>query len=273
MKEKFIDVERLIASKNPILLKRIPTFIINYLKRIIHQEEINQILYENENLYGADFCNDIIRRFNIKVVSHGIENIPINEGVIFASNHPLGGMDAMAIVKEVNPIRNDIQFIVNDLLLNLNNLKGLFVGVDKHKLNGKQSLQKVNELFESDKAVFLFPAGLVSRKKKGKIRDLEWKKTFVTRAKKENKKIVPVFIDGELSNFFYRLSNYREKFGIKVNIEMLYLANELFKQKNTTLNLYFGKPISPNQLNSNISDRQIAEQIKNITYNLPKSLK
>ena len=272
MEEKFIDVERLIASKNPKLLKRLPKFILNYLKKIVHQEEINQILKENKNLYGADFCQDIINRFNIKVESFGLQNIPTDEGVIFASNHPLGGMDAMAIVTEVNPIREDIKFIVNDLLMNLENLKGLFVGVDKHKSNAKESLQKVNELFSSDKAVFLFPAGLVSRKKKGKVSDLEWKKTFVTRAKKENKKIVPVFIDGELSNFFYRLSNLREKLGVKANIEMLYLANEMFKQKNKTLKLYFGAPILPEDFDSNKNDKQIAEEIKNTAYNLPDSL-
>lgn len=180
--KKFIDVERLIESKNPKLLKRLPRFVINYLKRIVHQSEINTILEENENVKGVDFCKDIISRFNITVESYGVENIPKDEGVIFVSNHPLGGMDAMAIVKEVAPVRKDIMFIVNDLLLSLENLKGLFVGVDKHGVNAKESLQKVNELFESDKAVFLFPAGLVSRKKKGVVRDLEWKKTFVSRA-------------------------------------------------------------------------------------------
>ena len=269
MKKKFIDVELLISSKNPKLLKRIPKFLINYLKKIVHQNEINQILDENENLLGVDFCKDIIKRFNIKVESHGLENIPKDDGVIFVSNHPLGGMDAMAIVKEVSPIRKDIMFIVNDLLMNLENLKGLFVGVDKHGANAKVSLQKVNDLFESDKAVFLFPAGLVSRKKRGRVEDLEWKKTFVTRAKKSDKKIVPVFIDGELSNFFYRLSNLRAGVGIKMNLEMLYLADELFKQKNKVLPIYFGKPISIKELKCEKSDKEIAQEIKNITYNLP----
>jgi len=268
--KKFIDVERLIAGKNPKLLKRLPRFIINYLKRIVHQSEINTILEENENVKGVDFCKDIISRFNMTVESHGVENIPKDEGVIFVSNHPLGGMDAMAIVKEVAPVRKDIMFIVNDLLLSLENLKGLFVGVDKHGVNAKESLQKVNELFESDKAVFLFPAGLVSRKKKGVVRDLEWKKTFVSRAKKTNKKIVPVFIDGELSNFFYRLSNIREAVGIKSNIEMLYLADELFKQKNKVLPIYFGKPIQVSDWDNSKSDKEIAAEIKNIAYNLTK---
>lgn len=272
MEEKFIDVEKLIASKNPRLLKRLPKFILNYLKKILHQEEINSILKENKELYGADFCIDIINRFDIKVECHGIENIPKTGGVIFASNHPLGGMDAMAIVKEVSLIRGDIQFIVNDLLMNLENLKGLFVGVDKHGPNAKESLQKVNDLFASEKAIFLFPAGLVSRKKKKKVRDLEWKKTFVTRAKKYEKQVVPVFIDGQLSNFFYRLSNIREFLGIKANIEMLYLANELFKQKGVTLPIYFGKPISPETFDKSKTDKQWAEEIKNITYNLPKKM-
>ncbi len=268
--EKFIDIERLIGSKNPKLLKRLPRFLINYLKRILHQSEINQILEENEQVIGVDFCIDIIKRFNITVESHGLQNIPKEEGVIFVSNHPLGGMDAMAIVKEVALIRKDIMFIVNDLLMSLENLKGLFVGVDKHGTNAKESLQKVNELFESDKAVFLFPAGLVSRKKKGVVSDLEWKKTFVTRAKKSNKRIVPVFIDGELSNFFYRLSALREAIGIKSNIEMLYLADELFKQKNKVLPIYFGKPIYVSDFKESKSDKEIAAHIKNIAYNLPK---
>lgn len=268
MVEKFIDIEKLIESKNPKLLKRLPKFIINYLKKKLHQEEINQILAENKEVFGAEFCIDIIKRFNIKVISHGLENIPTNEGVIFVSNHPLGGMDAMAIVSEISPIRDDIKFIVNDLLLNLKNLKGMFVGVNKHANNAKESLQKVNELFASDKAVFLFPAGLVSRKKNKKVKDLDWKKTFVTRAKKHNKKIVPVYIDGELSNFFYRLSNFREKIGVKTNIEMLYLADEMFKQKRKTMNLYIGKPILPESLDKSKNDKQLAQYIKDLSYNL-----
>ena len=270
MDDKFIDIERMIGSKNPKLLKRMPKFVIKYLKRKLHQKEINQIFIENEGVNGSDFCKDIIERFNIKVEVYNIENIPKTGGVIFASNHPLGGMDAMAIVKEVSEIRDDIRFIVNDLLLNIKNLKGMFVGVDKHSANVKKSLQEVDALFGSDKAVFLFPAGLVSRKKGGKIYDLTWKKTFVTRAKKHNKSIIPVYIDGELSNFFYRLANFREFIGIKKNIEMLYLSDELFKQKGRTIKLYFGEPIAPSTLDKSKNDKEWAKWIKQKAYNLPK---
>ena len=268
MDDKFIDIEKLIGSKNPKLLKRMPKFIIRYLKRKLHQKELNKIFRDNPDTYGSDFCKVIIEKFNINVEVHNLENVPKTGGIVFASNHPLGGMDAMAIVKEVSEVRNDIKFIVNDLLLNIKNLKGMFVGVDKHSSNVKKSLQEVDALFASDKAVFLFPAGMVSRKKKGKIEDLEWKKTFVSRAKKHSKPIVPVYIDGELSNFFYRLANFREFIGVKKNIEMLYLADELFKQKGRTIKLYFGEPIDPGTLDRSKNDKEWATWIKNKAYNL-----
>lgn len=259
MQEKFIDIERVIKSKNPKLLKWLPKFIVKYLKRTIHQEEINQILEENKNKFDYDFAKDIIERFNVKVNTYGMENIPKEGGYIFASNHPLGGIDALALVTIMEPYRKDMQFVVNDILLNLKNLSGLFVGVNKHGTNTKDSLAKVDELFASDKAIFVFPAGLVSRKKKGAIADLEWKKTFITRAKKHKKDIVPVYVGGSLSNFFYRLSNLRSALGIKANIEMLYLADETFKQKHKTLDIVFGEPISVDTFDKSKSDKEWAK--------------
>jgi len=146
----------------------------------------------------------------------------------------------------------------------------MFQGVNKHGKTAKESMQKVNELFASDHAVFLFPAGLVSRKYNGQVRDTEWKRTFVNRAKKNNKKIVPVFIDGELSNFFYRLSNFRKRIGLKFNIEMIYLVDEMKKQSNKTVHIYFGKPIDPSTLDKSKSDKEWAAHIKNLVYTLDK---
>ena len=268
MEEKFIDVEKIIRSKNEKLLRLLPGFILRYLKRILHQKEINRIIAENKELKNQDFCKDVIRRFNIKLTVSGEENIPTEGGAIFAANHPLGGMDAMALVDVFSKHRSDIRFIVNDILMNLENLKGLFVGVNKHGANAKSSLQEVENLFGSDKAVFVFPAGLVSRKKNGIVRDLEWKKTVITRAKKNEKPIVPVLIQGDLSNFFYRLSNLREWLGVKVNIEMLYLVNELFKQKNRTIHIIFGQPIWPEQFTDKRTDKEWAEWLKASVYKL-----
>lgn len=272
MQEKFIDIERVIKSKNPKLLKWLPKFLVNYLKRTIHQEEINQILEENKNKFDYDFAKDIIERFNVKVNVFGTENIPKTGGYIFASNHPLGGIDALALVTVMEPYRKDMQFVVNDILLNLKNLSGLFVGVNKHGGNTKEALNKVDELFASDKAIFVFPAGLVSRKKKGNIADLEWKKTFITRAKKHQKDIIPVYVGGSLSNFFYRLSNLRSALGIKANIEMLYLADETFKQQHKTLDIVFGKPISVNTFDKTKSDKEWAKWMENKVHSMKQRI-
>lgn len=267
--QQLIDVEKIIANKNPKLLAWLPGFLINYLKKTIHQEDINKILIENRTKFDFDFADDIISRFNIKVEATGIENIPTTgKGCILASNHPLGGLDALAFVTAIKPYRTDFQFVVNDILLHLKNLNGIFVGVNKHGGNSKETLNSVNELFSSQKAIFVFPAGLVSRKSNGKISDLEWKKTFITQAKKHQKEVIPIFIEGKLSPFFYRFAQIRKFLGIKVNLEMLFLAKETFKQKNKTIKIVVGKPIPYEQFNSTKNDKQWADWVKEKVYSM-----
>lgn len=270
--DKFIDVEKLIESKNPKLLKRTPQFFINYLKRKIHEDEINEFMRTHQDVKGYEFSKDVIDYFNIKVDVQGLENLPKKGGVILTLNHPLGGMDAMAFITEVYPYRQDFKFIVNDILMHLDNLKDMFVGVNKHGANTKEALKHVDELYASDQAVLVFPAGLVSRKKKGKVEDLEWKKTFVSRARKYQKDVIPVFIDGELTKFFYRLANFRTSIGIKANIEMLYLSDELFKQGNKTIRLTFGKPITYSTFEDRSKkDIEWAQWVKSKVYELKES--
>ena len=266
--EKFIDVKALIESKSPRLAKWLPRFVISYLKRILHQDEINDFILKHKNDYNADFCDAVVDMIQMKIVVNGLENIPKTGPIVIAMNHPLGGMDAMAFVSAIKGHRTDLKFIVNDLLMNLTNLHGLFVGVNKYGKTELSTRQQIMNVFESEEAVCIFPAGLVSRKQHGVIRDLEWKKTFVRYAVKYDQPIIPVYIDGKLSPFFYRLSNFRKFLGIKVNIEMLYLADELYKQKNKTITFIVGEPILPENLNSKISEREQAQNIKESVYKL-----
>jgi putative hemolysin len=268
LEQKFIDVEKIIGDKNPALLKRLPGFLLNYLKRILHQDEVNRILYENRDLLGSDFCDDILERFAIEVTPKGIAHVPKSGGVILACNHPLGGMDAMAVSHLMAHHRKDFKFIVNDILMELPNLRGIFTGVNKHGANAASSLKKVDELFGSSEAVFVYPAGLVSRRRNGEVQDLEWKKTFVTRAKKYGTPIIPVHISGRLSGFFYNLANIRERLGIKTNIEMLYLVNEQFKLKAKPISVTFGKLIEPASLTNDKTDLEWAQEIKYQVYQL-----
>lgn len=267
MKEtKFIDIRKIIGDKNPRLLKWLPNFVIRYIERILHEKEVNEAILENKHKYNQDFCQAIINRFNIQLKVSGIENVPSSGGVTLAMNHPLGGMDALALVTALKNQRTDLKFIVNDILLHLESMQGMFVGVNKHGKNSNANLWKIDEIFSTESAVCIFPAGLVSRKINGKVQDLEWKKTFVSLSIKHNQPIIPVYIDGKLSNFFYRLANFRKAIGIKANIEMFFLVDELFKQKNTTMQITFGKPIYPNSLTKTRSQKEWANEIRNQVY-------
>jgi putative hemolysin len=266
--EDFINIRRLIASKNPRLLKWLPGFIIRYLERILHQEEINAFLRNNPDLVNEDFCKGVLDEIGVSFSIEGIENIPKTGKCVLVMNHPLGGMDAMVLVDALRDHRTDLKFIVNDLLLNLEPLRDIFVGVNKHGKTSSRSFEQVNQLFASDKCVCIFPAGLVSRKRKGLIRDLPWKKTFVRQSKLNDQVIVPIHIDGRLSNFFYRLSNFRTFLGIKANIEMLYLADELFNQNGHHVKVTVGKPVQASSLDNSKSDQEWAEWFRQEVYKL-----
>lgn len=267
-KDKFIDIKNLIGSKNPKLLKWLPNFIVRYLQRILHEDEINDVIKSNLDKHNEEFCQSVINYFNIKLTIEGIENIPKQGGVTLAMNHPLGGMDALALVCALKEHRTDLKFIVNDILLHLESMKGMFIGVNKHGKNSNTNLLKIDEIFSTGSAVCIFPAGLVSRKIDGKVRDLPWKKTFVSLSLKHNQPIIPIYIDGELSTFFYRLANFRKKIGIKANIEMFYLADELFKQKNKTMKIIIGKPIMPIEIDKSKSHTKWAIWIQDKVYSL-----
>ncbi|MCR9172557.1 MAG: 1-acyl-sn-glycerol-3-phosphate acyltransferase [bacterium] len=270
--EDFIDVEKLIASKNPKTLKRTPRFVISYLKYILHQAEINAFIADHAHIKNAEWCQAVVDYFDITINVRHIERIPKDGKIVLAMNHPLGGMDAMILVSALKDHRKDLKFIVNDLLMNLDPMKEMFVGVDKINKNRASVREQIKELFQSDEAVCIFPAGLVSRKQKGEVKDLVWKKTFVTYSKEFNRTIVPIYIDGRLSRFFYGLSNIRGKLGIKTNIEMLYLANELFKQRDRHFEFVVGEPIPATELDPSVEDTELAQQIKEKVYDLRKEL-
>jgi len=259
---KTIDINKILKDKNPKLEKWMPGFIINYLKRIFHQDEINKVLHETKDLKNFVFCNVLIKRFNLKFESEGLKNIPKKGGVMFVINHPLGGFDALGLVHEISKIRADVKFMVNDVMMNFSNVEDFMVGVNKYGTKTKDSVKRLNELFASDNAVLIFPAGLVSRKTNGIVMDSEWKKTFVVRAKKFKRNIVPIHITGELSSFFYGISNFRKIIGIKANIEMMYLANETFKLKNKTFNITVGKPINYTTFDTSKTDLAWAAEVR-----------
>lgn len=266
--KKIIDVKQVIHEKNPKLLKFLPGFIVRYLQKILQEKDVNQFVHDHKNDTPIEFCLAVMEKFNIDLDYEGLENVPESGGAILTMNHPLGGMDAMALVAVVHKKRPDLKFVVNDVLMHLENLQPIFVGVNKHAKNAAASLRKVDETFQGDELLCIFPAGLVSRKTDGEIKDLKWKKTFVTRSIKYNKTIIPVHIDGELTNFFYNMYSIRKKLGVKANIEMLYLVNELYKQHNKKIKIKFGKALYAADFDSSKSHDEWAQYVKGKVYEL-----
>jgi 1-acyl-sn-glycerol-3-phosphate acyltransferase len=264
---KFIDVDKVLSEKAPGLKKWMPKFALSWLKRKLHEDDINTIMHELKDVYGIEFNNQGLDKLGAKIVSNNNHHIPKEGGVIFASNHPLGGLDGMAFVKTIAEVRPDIHFVVNDVLKNLKNYGDVFIGINKIKSTSATSLRTIESVLITDEAVGFFPAGLVSRKQDGKIMDLDWKKSFVTQAIDHKRMIVPVFIEGKNSNFFYNFANFRKRIGIKANIEMLFLPDEMFKQRDQTIKVHFSKAFdAASVLNKSKSHKQWADKIKEYIY-------
>lgn len=267
---KFIDIEKVISGKNPNLLKILPRFVIKYLKRILHQDRLNGILERHKNKEGIEFLDAVLSEFNVNIQVKGAPNFNSGKNYVIVSNHPLGGLDGMALMLVMGRMNPEIAMTANDFLMHIDNLKVLFVPVNKHGSNA-ENIENINRVFESDKVILFFPAGLCSRKISGQIIDLEWKKTFLSQARKYNRDILPVHISGKNSNFFYNLARLRKKMGIKANIEMLYLVDEMFKQDNKDLIITFGKPISVSTFTKNIKDKEWASKIREHVYKLEEN--
>ena len=263
-----IDVRKVLYSKNPTLAKTIPGFVINYLKRIVHQNDLNEFLEKWGHLRDSELIEAGLKHFHIKFIVSGSENIPEKGRYIFVSNHPLGGLDGLVFIYELSKHYHDIKFPVNDILTNIENLSGIFLPVNKHGAQAKEAAILIEQAYASDCQILYFPAGLCSRKKRGVIKDLQWHKSFISKSIQHKRNIVPAFFSGRNSNFFYNLANFRKFLGLKANIEMLYLADEMFKQKDNEISLVFGKPIQWETFDKTRSAPEWAEWVKSKSYEL-----
>lgn len=263
-----IDVEKVLWSKNPSLAKTIPAFLINYLKKIIHQDEINYLIRSNSHLKDAEFVKATLGYMKTSYRVFGGENIPLSGRYIFVSNHPLGGLDGLVFMNELSKYYREIRFPVNDILLNIKNLSGLFLPINKHGGQAREAIRQLEEVYASDCQILYFPAGLCSRKKNGVIKDLVWQKSFITKAVQHRRDVVPVFFSGRNSDFFYNLANIRSFLRIKANIEMLYLPDEMFRQKGKDISLVFGTSIPWRTFDRSKSPAEWADWVKSRTYEL-----
>jgi putative hemolysin len=267
-----IDLRKIFAAKVPKLMKWMPEWLFRKIQKLLHEADINDILTKYADQQGLDFVNALIVDFNLELELKGIDNLMHSERVLVASNHPLGGLDGIALISVVGNHRGETLTPVNDFLMFVKNLQPIFIPVNKvgsATANREENLRLFNETFAGPATICYFPFGLCSRKTDdGKIQDLEWKKTFISKSKAYERDIVPVHIEGRNSNFFYNLARWRKKLKIKVNLEMAFLVDEFFKQRNKKLTISFGKPIPYQTFDRRFTDAQWAEKLRTFSYQL-----
>ena len=269
---KPIVLKELIAEKNRKLAARLPWFVYSLANRLLHIREVNEIIIKYGHLSGVPFIEAVLQYFDVKVVHHGEENLPASGRYIFASNHPLGGFDGLMLIKVVTDQMGKSLFLVRDELTKIPPLAELFIPINKFG-DQRRSANIINDAYESDNQILIFPAGLASRKIKGKIIDLDWQKHFVQKSVEYQRDVIPVYISGKNSWFFYWLANFRKKIGIHLNIEMFLLPDELFKNRGKTFVINFGKPIPWSLFDRTKSTAGWAGVVKDIVYELPNKSK
>lgn len=268
-----IDIRKILNKRIPRQKRRwIPSFLITGVEKLIHQKELNEILRATLPSEGSEFARRVLQYLDISVSIEGLENLKDGARYMFASNHPLGGLDGMALITVLGDRYGDanIRFLVNDMLMNVDPLKGIFLPVNKFGKQGKAYAQIINEKMASDSQIFQFPAGLCSRlHENGEIKDLEWQKSFIAKAIEYKRDIVPVFFVGQNSKRFYKTARWRKKLGIKFNLEQILLPSELCKSRGSHYCIIFGKPISWQSLaESGKTHKQLAAEIREASYSL-----
>lgn len=264
---KPIVIKELIAEKNSRLAARIPGFVYGLMNRLLHIREINEIIRRFGHLRGIPFIEAVLGYFDVKVLNKGEANLPSSGQYIFASNHPLGGFDGLMLIKSVTDHMGKSLFLVRDELTKIPPLTELFIPINKFG-DQRRSASLINEAYGSDNHILIFPAGLASRKIKGEIADLTWQKHFIQKSVEHHRDVIPVYISGKNSWFFYWLANFRKRIGIRINLEMFLLSDELFKNRGKTFVISFGKPIPWSRFDRTKSHADWAGSVKDIVYEL-----
>ena len=264
-----IDIDKILKQKAGKKARWVPGFVISYLKHIVHQDEINEFLCGVTDKKGVAFLDECMKYLDAKLDVRGLENLPEAGKCTFVSNHPLGGQDGVALGWLLgNHYGGKVKYLVNDLLMNLSGLAPLCIPINKTGSQSRDFPRMVEAGFRSDDHIIMFPAGLCSRRRNGVIRDLPWKKTFVTKSVETGRTIVPIHFEGRNSDFFYRLANICKSLGIKFNIAMLYLADEMYKNRHKTFRVTIGKPMPPEAFDKSKSPAAWAEYVRELVYQL-----
>ena len=267
-----IDVSKVLQAKMPKKYRYVPRFVIKWIERIIHQDELNYLLLKNKDKEGVDFADAVLKDLEIETALVGEENLPAPDTAgryIFVSNHPLGGLDGMALIAMLGHRYGGIKFIVNDMLMQVTPLRSVFLPANKVGRQSNEVPRDNNEAMAVPRQLPTNPAEMSSRRSAdGTVSDLAWTKGFISKSVEYRRDVVPIYFDGLNSNFFYRMARLRERIGIKLNIEMVLLPGEVFKNRGQRFTIHVGKPIKWETFTGGRSPKSMAQEVKQIVYNL-----
>ena len=271
---KLLDLDQVLKTKMGAKSKYVPRFVVSWLKRLIHQDELNDFIASAADKEGSDWLQACLDYLGMTIKVNGLENLPPNEEgrfYTFVSNHPLGGIDGVAVGALVGKHYDDkFRYLVNDLLMYIPNLAPLCIPINKTGKNSRNFPAMVEAGFKGDNHIVMFPAGICSRRRKGEVHDLDWKKTFISKSVQTHRDIVPIHFSGQNSNFFYRLANFSDRYVKKFNIAMLFLSDEMFKNRGKTFEITIGKPMPWETFDKSKMPMEWAKIVEEKVYELPK---
>ena len=271
--EKTIDIDRVLKEKMGAKAKYVPNFLVRWLIRIAHQDDVNAFLWDNRDKVGVEWLEACVKYLDLKLEVEGKANLPASDDkklYTFVSNHPLGGADGVALGSIIGRHYNGrFRYLVNDLLMNLPGLAPVCIPINKTGHQGRNFPAMVKAGFESNNHMLMFPAGLCSRRHKGVIRDIPWSKTFISKSVEYQRDIVPIHFSGQNSNFFYRLANFSDKC-LPFNLAMLFLVDEMYKNVHKTFRVTIGKPIPWQTFDKSKTPMEWAQFVKDRVYYLEK---
>lgn len=270
--EKTIDIDKILAGKMGSKAKFVPRFLVSWLKRIVHEDEVNRFLWESRGKQGTEWLEECVRYLDMTLKIEGKENLPDKDDgklYTFVSNHPLGGEDGVALGAIIGRHYDGrFRYLVNDLLLNLPGLRPVSIGINKTGKQSRDFPRMVEAGFQSDNHMLMFPAGLNSRKINGVVHDLPWRKTFISKSVEYHRDVVPIFFSGLNSERFYRIANWQKRLHLKVNIAMLFLVDEMYRNVHKMFTVKIGKPIPWQTFDKTKTPMEWAKFVEDRVYEL-----
>ncbi|MFN3556797.1 MAG: 1-acyl-sn-glycerol-3-phosphate acyltransferase [Bacteroidales bacterium] len=263
-----LDLDSWIKGSTSIFFRALPPFLIQYLKRVVRQDEINILHNRHHDKMGMEYVNALLIDFKINIRIHNEHLLEKADRCIFVANHPLGGADSLSLLHCIHKLKGKVVSPSNQFFNYCPNLRPLIVGVNVFGKSSSEQIRAINEVFRSDSQIMIFPAGLVSRHIKGKIQDPEWHKSFISKAIQTERFVVPAFISGKNSKKFYRLSRWRKFFRIKMPVEVLLLPQELLNKRGSDIDVVFGDPIPHTTFDHSKTPHQWAQTVREMVYEL-----